>query len=62
MDNAKWVTYLREALVIFVAAGSAYMAIRIDLVTLQSEVQHIKIEQAKMDTVVERMRDVVSKK
>lgn len=64
MDNdlPKWVTYLREVLVIFVAAGAAYTAIRIDLVTLQNEVQHIKIEQAKMDTVVERMRDVVSKK
>lgn len=58
MDNdlPKWVTYLREVLVIFVAAGAAYTAIRIDLVTLQNDVQHIKIEQAKTDAIVDKMR------
>lgn len=58
-DHGKdWVQWAREAATIIAAAGAAYMGIRVDLARNQLDIDNLKIQQAKIEAQVEKIRDL----
>lgn len=58
-DRGKdWVQWAREAATIIAAAGAAYMGIRVDLARNQLDIDNLKIQQAKIEAQVEKIRDL----
>ena len=58
-DRGKdWVQWAREAATIIAAAGAAYMGIRVDLARNQMDIDNLKIQQAKIEVQVEKIREM----
>lgn len=58
-DHAKdWIQWAREAVTIIAAAGAAYMGIRVDLARNQLDIDNLKIQQARIETQVEKIREM----
>lgn len=53
-----WVQWLREAVTIVAAAGAAYMGIRVDLARNQLDIDNLKIQQAKNEAQIEKLREI----
>lgn len=53
-----WVQWLREAVTIVAAAGAAYMGIRVDLARNQLDIDNLKIQQAKSEAQIEKLREI----
>jgi len=53
-----WVQWLREAVTIVAAAGAAYMGIRVDLARNQLDIDNLKIQQAKSEAQIEKLREL----
>ena len=52
-----WTQWAREAVTIIAAAGAAYMGIRVDLARNQSDIDNLRVQQVKLESQVDKIRE-----
>lgn len=55
--GSAWAGVLREVVSILAAAGAAYLGIRLDLVRAQVDIEHLKIQDSRLEIQIDKLRE-----